>query len=84
MIFEDGSYAMSIAGRNFSSGEIPQILIPGGTWFAAELTAEEGYALAGCTVAPGFDFADFELADRDSLSKKFPLLSDIICRLTKD
>jgi predicted cupin superfamily sugar epimerase len=49
-------------GRDVGAGERPQIVIPAGTWFAAELAPEVSHCLIGCTVAPGFDFADFELA----------------------
>jgi predicted cupin superfamily sugar epimerase len=40
------------------------------------------YALCGCTVAPGFDFADFEMANRDELLKAFPDQEDSIMKLT--
>jgi len=43
----------------------------------------DGYALVGCTVAPGFDFADFEMGSRDVLQKQFPEQTEIIKRLTK-
>ena len=42
----------------------------------------EGYALVGCTVAPGFDFADLEIADSESLIRQFPDHSGLIKRLT--
>jgi uncharacterized protein len=83
MISEDGVYSEVIAGRSFSKGEVPQVLIPGGTWFAAEMLTKEGYALAGCTVSPGFDFADFTLAARDNLISLFPRYSELITRLTR-
>jgi predicted cupin superfamily sugar epimerase len=54
-------------------------------WFGAYLEGPaNGYALVGCTVAPGFDFADFELARRDILLSSFPAVSaDVICQLTR-
>lgn len=64
-------------------GGQPQQVVPAGTWFAAELGDGVEYALAGCTVAPGFDFADFELAGRDDLTRAFPGHRDLIARLTK-
>ena len=48
-------------------------------WFGAEV--EKDYALVSCTVAPGFEFADFELADRKVLLDRFPQHSDLITRL---
>ena len=44
----------------------------------------DGYALVGCTTAPAFDFADFELADRATLVDRFPQHEDVIVRLTPD
>lgn len=42
-----------------------QVVVPKNTWFAARLTNTKGYALAGCTVSPGFHFDDFEMAGRE-------------------
>lgn len=52
---------------------MPQLIIPQGTWFGAihESPPEQGYTLVGCTVSPGFEFKDFELATRDKLMAKF-------------
>jgi 4-nitrophenyl phosphatase len=61
----------------------PQQVVPAGAWFAAELGDEAEYALAGCTVAPGFDFADFELGVRDNLVRLFPEHRGLIARLTQ-
>lgn len=49
-------------GLNLAAGERPQHVVPAGSWFAAELRADQPWSLVSCTVAPGFDFADFELA----------------------
>ena len=62
---------------------VPQLVVPAGCWFAAEPVNKDAYALVGCTVAPGFDFADFELADRAAISREFPPLKAIINRLTR-
>jgi predicted cupin superfamily sugar epimerase len=51
-------------------------------WFAAELLGDAGYALVGCTVAPGFDYADFELADGAALREQYPQHTALIERLT--
>jgi hypothetical protein len=59
----------------------PQAVVPAGKWFGATVTGE--YALAGCTVAPGFDFRDFEMGDRATLLRQFPHLRPLIERLTK-
>jgi hypothetical protein len=59
-----------------------QAVVPAGTWFAAEVIEGE-FALLGCTVAPGFEFADFELADRGRLAAEFPGHEHLIRRLTR-
>jgi predicted cupin superfamily sugar epimerase len=64
-----------------------QHLVPAGVWFGAAPAsggrfAPHGFALVGCTVAPGFDFADFELADRAALLREYPRHQDWIRRLT--
>lgn len=57
-----------------------QIAVPTGHWFGAEVTQD--HALVSCTVAPGFDFADFELANRQTLIAQYPQHHALITRLT--
>jgi predicted cupin superfamily sugar epimerase len=61
---------------------LPQITIPKSSWFAAEIINPESYAFVGCTVAPGFEFAGFELAKGDELAKQFPEHATLIHRLS--
>lgn len=84
MIFSDGKYEEKILGNNVDEGEVPQIIIKGGTWFGAYPKEDNTYSLAGCTVHPGFDFEDFEMAGRSKLLSQFPHLEDIIKKLTGD
>ena len=71
-------------GLDLGRGERPQHVVTAGTWFGASLRdATSSYALVSCTVAPGFDFADFELADRASLSAALPAHAAIIAALTR-
>jgi predicted cupin superfamily sugar epimerase len=58
-----------------------QVLVPAGYWFAAERTGPRGYSLAGCTVAPGFEFDSFELADAAELQKRYPQHRAVLERL---
>jgi predicted cupin superfamily sugar epimerase len=64
-----------------------QVVVPAGCWFAAERSARAGdadaagYAFVGCTVAPGFEFSDFELADAEALAANYPSHAAIIRRL---
>jgi predicted cupin superfamily sugar epimerase len=55
-------------GIEISRGEHPQHVVPAGHWFAAEPARGSAWSLVSCTVAPGFDFADFELADANQLA----------------
>ena len=70
-------------GPDFEAGERFQLHIPANHWFAAEVTEPGGYCLVGCTVAPGFDFADFELAEGEKLGRAFPDHAALIHRLTR-
>lgn len=83
LISDDGNYTKHKIGRKIEEGEHLQFVVPGGTWFAASVANEGGYSLVGCTVAPGFDFKDFELPERNSLLIKFPKHAQIISQLTK-
>ena len=64
--------------------ENPQAVVRAGEWFGAKLASDAGYALVGCTVSPGFDFADFEMAKRGELLSQYPQQADMIRRLTAD
>jgi hypothetical protein len=70
-------------GNNIEKGEIPQVIVPANTWFAAKIKNEIGYSLVSCTVAPGFDFLDFELAKREDLIQQFPDHKSIIEEFTR-
>jgi len=59
-----------------------QCLVEKNSWFAVELVNKKGYALMGCTVSPGFEFGDFELAEKERLLKAYPKFWKIIGRLT--
>ena len=69
MIDGDGRYKEQTMGSDLSNGRLYQFVVPAGVWFGAEVLPDETYpyALVGCTVAPGFDFQDFEMADRGTL-----------------
>ncbi len=69
-------------GLDTAAGPVFQATVPAGCWFGASLAEEDSYALAGCTLAPGFDHADFELGLRARLLKEFPEHEEIIRRLT--
>jgi uncharacterized protein len=65
-------------GPNPDNDENLQVVIPANHWFGAMVEDENSYTLSGCTVSPGFDFNDFEMAKRDLLLKQFPSFANII------
>ena len=79
---EDGAYFAREIGPELEQGEHFQVLIPKGHWFAAEVSRGD-YLLVGCTVSPGFEFQDFELANRETLLSAMPQHTDLIQRFTK-
>ncbi len=62
-------------------GALFQAVAPAHCWFAAELADVDSYALVGCTVAPGFEFSEFELADAAALQRHYPDHAALIARL---
>ncbi len=82
MIAPDGTYSLHRLGSDLENGQVFQAVVPAGYWFGADVTEGGSFALVGCTVAPGFEFSGFELADRDTLLGQFPDHEEIIMRLT--
>jgi predicted cupin superfamily sugar epimerase len=83
MIDPAGNYSMGRLGRNVGQGERPQITVPGGHLFGMKVADGGAYTLLGCTVAPGFEFADFEMPGRQDLIRKFPEHRELIEGLTR-
>ncbi len=81
-IKEDGAHVVKL-GTDLLNGEVPQYIVPYGTWQGARLADGGSYALMGTTVAPGFEYDDFELADCDELSRLHPDYRHEIRRLCK-
>ena len=84
VMIADGKLQSILLGNNLLKGEIPQFTVPAKTWFAARIKSATGYSLVSCTVAPGFDFSDFELAEREKLMKEFSELEAVIREFTID
>lgn len=84
MISIHGNYEEVLIGRDIKSGQVPQFTIPGGTWFAANVINPDEFSLVGCTVAPGFDFADFEMGKREEMLKKFLQHQAVIMQFTQE
>ncbi|HVM84563.1 MAG TPA: cupin domain-containing protein [Candidatus Binatia bacterium] len=81
-IAADGTLRETRLGPDLEAGDVAQHVVPAGAWFGAHPAEGTGFALVGCTVAPGFDFADFELAERGRLLAAYPGLRERILRLT--
>jgi predicted cupin superfamily sugar epimerase len=73
-ISPNGKMEKLMLGQDVAAGQKVQHVVPAGYWFGARPADGSAYSFVGCTVAPGFDFADFELADPRDLSRSFPLL----------
>lgn len=82
-IEENGNLITHKLGRDIEKGEMFQTVIKAGSWFGSRCEDEDGYALVGCTVAPGFDFEDFELASYETLAVKYPKHKELIKELTR-
>ena len=80
---QEGEYQALPLSADLTAGASFQVVVPAGCWFGAEVTGGGDFSLVGCTVAPGFDFVDFEMADRESLLRQFPDHGELIRRLTR-
>jgi len=81
VLHADGSYQLIRLGKNREEMEVYQAIVPAGAWFASETMGE--YSFVGCTVAPGFEFQDFELAKAVELISEYPESSHLIERLCR-
>jgi uncharacterized protein len=82
-ISDNGELTAHLLGNDPSKGHSLSCVIKAGNWFASKVADGGEYGLAGCTVAPGFDFNDFELARKEELSKQFPRYSELINSLCR-
>jgi predicted cupin superfamily sugar epimerase len=82
LLHPDGSHETVTIGPNVLAGEQPQVIVPHGVWQGARLKAGGEFALMGTTVAPGFDFEDYEHGDRAALIAAYPDCREIIVELT--
>lgn len=79
----NGSYRQLLIGPDGENGQQFQAVVQAGNWFASEPLHRNSFALVGCTVSPGFDFADFELGSRSQLIALFPQHAQLIRDLTR-
>ncbi|MFY9484437.1 MAG: cupin domain-containing protein [Patescibacteria group bacterium] len=82
-LLPNGSGKNIILGQDLEKGEQIQATVPKGVWQGSKLKAGGKFALMGTTMAPGFDFADYEAADRNTLIEQYRRYKDLIVKLTK-
>jgi predicted cupin superfamily sugar epimerase len=81
-LWPDGSGEEVTLGSEVAAGQLPQVVVPGGVWQGTHLLGDSGFALLGCTVAPGFDYADYTGGSRAELTAKWPAFAGLIAKLT--
>jgi predicted cupin superfamily sugar epimerase len=79
----DGTHQITILGPDLEAGQRPQVVVQRHIWQGARLIPGGQYALLGTTVAPGFDYTDYETAPRPSLLTSHPAAKDLILALTR-
>lgn len=79
-----GEVEKIVLGQDVKAGQRVQHVVPQGYWFGAYPNSGSRFSFVGCTVAPGFDFADFEIGQRAELLKQFPKAKEVIEFLTDD
>ena len=80
MISPEGRQAEVVLGQDVTRGQLLQWAVPAGYWFGETPAPGSAFSLVGCTVAPGFDFADFELGERETLQRLFPDARELVER----
>jgi len=83
LLYPDGRGEEVVLGNDMEKGQYPQRVVPRHTWQGMMLVDGGSFALMGTTVAPGFDFEDFEIGDGEELARKYPRFEGIIARLTR-
>lgn len=81
-ILQDDELSILKLGSAPEQGDSLQVTIPANCWFGAKVAAPYTYTLSSCTVAPGFDFKDFQMAHRDQLLQEFPRHEKVITEMT--
>ena len=77
-INEKGKVEEITLGHNVHAGQKPQYVVPAGLWFGSYPAKGTQFSFVGCTVAPGFDFKDLEIAKKEDLLKQYPQAKKII------
>lgn len=78
-----GNLKNTVIGPDILKGESFQYTVKANTWFGSRVARQGQFSLVGCTVYPGFDFADFEMANRHELIRQYPQHQAVINELTR-
>ena len=78
-----GELIITKLGNDIALGQAPQYVVKAGHWFGSRVLGEGEYSLVGCTVAPGFEFTDFEMGTRHGLIKQYPQHAVVIESMTR-
>lgn len=78
VVLQNGEAQHFYLGSRIENGEQFQLVVAANCWFAAKPLDENGFVLSGCTVSPGFDFEDFEIANTADLLEMYPTQKTII------
>jgi predicted cupin superfamily sugar epimerase len=78
-----GECSRILLGRDPAAGQVLQAVVHAGCWFASHVADWKSSALVGCTVAPGFEFEDFEMGKREELVRLYPQHAELVARLTR-
>ena len=81
-LWPSGEAKLITIHNDLAAGYEPQVVVPAGVWQGCRLVPGGSWGLMGCTVAPGFDYADYTPGDRAKLSATYPNVADLIKRLT--
>jgi predicted cupin superfamily sugar epimerase len=81
-LWPDGHWSILLLGTEVLAGHHPQVVVPGGVWQGSRLLPGGEYALLGTTMAPGFDYADYEAGHREELIQLYPDCAERIRLLT--
>ncbi|MFZ1141788.1 MAG: cupin domain-containing protein, partial [Candidatus Sulfotelmatobacter sp.] len=80
----EGNYSRILLGSDPGAEQVLQAVVRAGCWFASHVADWKSFAVVGCTVAPGFEFEDFELGKREELVARYPQHRELIERLTRE
>jgi predicted cupin superfamily sugar epimerase len=81
-LYPDGRSALFTLGQDLAAGQQVQLVVPAGVWQGTRLVGQGKLALLGCTVSPGFDYADYESGSYADLSASWPAHTELISQLT--